>query len=123
MNISGSPDDAGRIDPESAPPYSDLAYLSGFGEKAWHLHRERREKGRVHRQVGWKHIQTRVVLDGAVRYKGCSLVGQVPMRLRLEPWTNRWRSNPHEGIEAGEWLRLEKGESVETKLEAEGFQY
>ncbi|MBK8567772.1 MAG: hypothetical protein IPN76_31755 [Saprospiraceae bacterium] len=40
----------------------------------------------------------------------------------LEPWTNRWRPNPQDSIEAGEWLRIAAGEVITTKLEASGFE-
>ena len=44
------------------------------------------------------------------------------IRLGLEPWTNRWRPDPQQGIDAGEWLRLEAGEVVNTQLEASAFE-
>ena len=40
----------------------------------------------------------------------------------LEPWTNQWKANPQQAIDEGEWLHLEAGEVVITKLEASGFE-
>lgn len=122
VHISGAPDDAGRIDPESAPPYSDLAYLSGFGENAWYsIVNEEKKAGFTVRWDGniFKHVWYWMERYGS---QDAPWWGNT-YAIALEPWTNRWRSNPHEGIESGEWLRLEKGASVETNLEAEGFQY
>ncbi len=120
LNINGMEDDASIIPPESAPAYSDLAYLSGFDDAAFYALKN--EEKNVGFAVRWdarifKHVwywQERYATQDAPWWGSTYAVA-------LEPWTNRWRPNPQDSIDAGEWLKLEAGEVITTRLEASGF--
>ena len=40
----------------------------------------------------------------------------------LEPWTSRFPADAQQAIDAGDWLRLEAGEVLETGIEASAFE-
>jgi Domain of unknown function (DUF4432) len=121
LNINGIADDASLVPPASAAPYSDLAYLSGFDDSAFYALKN--EEKNVGFAVRWdarifKHVwywQERYATQDAPWWGNTYAVG-------LEPWTNQWRPNPQDSIEAGEWLRLAAGQVVTTQLEASGFE-
>lgn len=121
LNINGHDDNARMVPPESATPYSDLAYLSGFDEQAYYALKN--EVKNVGFAVRWdarifSHVwywQERYATRDAPWWGNTYAVA-------LEPWTNRWRPNPQDGIDAGEWLRLDAGEVVTTRLEASAFE-
>ena len=121
LNINGIADDASLVPPASAASYSDLAYLSGFDDLAFYALKN--EEKNVGFAVRWdarifKHVwywQERYATQDAPWWGNTYAVG-------LEPWTNRWRPNPQDSIEAGEWLRIAAGEVITTKLEASGFE-
>jgi hypothetical protein len=121
MNINGEADDAGLVPPESATPYSELAYLSGFDDKAFYAIKN--EEKNVGFAISWdarifKHVwywQERYATQDAPWWGSAYAVA-------LEPWTIRWRPDPENAIAEGEWLRLEGGEAVTTRLEASAFE-
>lgn len=121
LNINGKEDDAGRVPPESAPPYSDLAYLSGFDDQAFYTIKN--EEKNVGFAVRWdarlfKYLwywQERYATQDAPWWGSAYAVA-------LEPWTSRWQPDPARAIEAGEWLHLSAGQVITTKLEASGFE-
>ena len=121
LNINGENDDARIIPPESAPPYSDLAYLSGFAEKAYYALKS--EAQNVGFAVTWDARIFKYLWYWQERYgtKDAPWWGSA-YAIALEPWTNRWRPDPEEAIKAGEWLHLASGEVVTTQLEATAFE-
>ena len=117
-NIHGDADDASFIPPETAPPYSDLAYLSGFEKEAYYCIRNP-ETGLGFR-LEWEadtfpclwYWTERYGMQDFPWWGECYTVG-------LEPWTSQWTPEPEKAIEKGEWLRLEAGEKRATRLKAE----
>lgn len=121
LNINGLEDDASLIPPEPATPYSDLAYLSGFDDKAFYaLKNETKDVGFALR---WDARIFGHVWYWTERYatRDAPWWGNT-YAIALEPWTMRWRPDPEQAIADGEWLRLEAGETITTKLEASGFE-
>ena len=121
LNINGEEEDASVIAPKSAPPYSDLAYLSGFEERAFYtIKNEIKDVGFA---VQWdahvfKHLwywQERYATHDAPWWGSAYAVA-------LEPWTSRWHADPEKAIANGEWLRLEGGEELTTQLSASAFE-
>lgn len=121
QNIDGQWEDASLIPPESATPYSDLAYLSGFKEKAYYAIRN--EEKNIGFAVRWdgtlfRHLwywQERYATQDAPWWGSAYAIG-------LEPWTSRYPADPEQAIESGDWLRLEAGQVLSTSLEASAFQ-
>lgn len=121
LNIRGLEDDARIVPPESAAPYSELAYLSGFDEAAFYaLKNEEQNLGfalrwdpRIFGQL-W-YWQERYATQDAPWWGSAYAVA-------LEPWTMRWRPDPERAIAGGEWLHLEAGQVVSTSLEASAFE-
>lgn len=121
LNINGKEDDASIVPPHSAAPYSDLAFLSGFDDQAYYTLKN--EAKNVGFAVRWdarifKHVwywQERYASQDAPWWGNTYAVA-------LEPWTNRWRPDPQNAINEGEWLRLEAGQVLTTQLEATGFE-
>jgi Domain of unknown function (DUF4432) len=121
LNINGIEDDASVVHPASAPPYSEMAYLSGFDDRAFYALKN--EAKNVGFAIRWdarifKHLWYWLERYGT---KDAPWWGNA-YAVALEPWTNRWQPNPQKGIDAGEWLRLEAGQIVTTRLEASGFE-
>lgn len=121
QNIDGQWEDASLIPPEAATPYSDLAYLSGFKEKAYYAIRN--EEKNIGFAVRWdgtlfRHLwywQERYATQDAPWWGSAYAIG-------LEPWTSRYPADPEQAIESGDWLRLEAGQVLSTSLEASAFQ-
>jgi len=121
QDLRGKRDDASVVPPESAPPYADLAYLSGFGPRAWYA-----IKNPVH-QVGFalewdgglfKHVwywQERYASQDAPWWGRAYAVA-------LEPWTTRYDANAEASIARGDWLSLEAGQVITTQLRASAFE-
>lgn len=120
LNINGKEDDASIVPPESAAPYSELAYLSGFDDQAYYTLKN--EEKNVGFTVRWDARIFKYLWYWQERYgtQDAPWWGNV-YAVALEPWTNQWRPDPQKGIEAGEWLRLEAGAVQTTQLEASGF--
>lgn len=121
LNINGLEDDASLVPPASAAPYSDLAYLSGFDEKAFYaLKNEAKNVGfavswdaRIFKQA-W-YWQERYATQDAPWWGSTYAIA-------IEPWTMRWRPDPEAAIADGEWLKMAAGEVITTQLEASGFE-
>lgn len=121
LNINGLTDDVRVVDPENAPPYSDMAYFSGFDDRAFYaLKNEEKNVGfavqwdaRIFKHL-WYWLERYATQDAPWWGKAYAVA--------LEPWTNRFHPDPKKAIEAGEWLRLAAGEVVTTRLEASGFE-
>ena len=117
-DIRGEADDASKIPSEEVAPYSDLAYLSGFPEKAHYALWNEQEK--LGFAVRWEagvfpylwYWQERYATQDAPWWGGAYAVG-------LEPWTAKWTATPEEAIKNGEWLNLKAGEERQTSLSAE----
>lgn len=115
--INGQPDDASIIPKASAPTYSELSYLKGFGRQAFYeLHNEKQKFGF---RLSWNGElfkclwlwQERNAIKGFPWWGDCYTVA-------LEPWTSQWTDQPEEAIKNGEWLLLKPKEVVQTRLEA-----
>jgi hypothetical protein len=121
--IDGGMDDASFIPPADAPPYSDLAYLSGFdpGTRAWYAIRNVQHD--VGFGVSWdgnlfKHIwywQERYASQDAPWWGRAYAVA-------LEPWTTRFSPDAAASIQRGEWLHLAGGQEITTHLTASAFE-
>ena len=121
LNINGLEDDASLIPPDPATPYSDLAYLSGFDDKAFYaLKNEVKDVGFALR---WDARIFGHVWYWTERYatRDAPWWGNT-YAIALEPWTMRWQPDPEQAIADGEWLRLEAGKTITMGLEASGFE-
>ena len=116
--IDGKTVDASIISEPEKDPYSDLAYLSGFPEKAYYaLWNEHQNLGFA---VRWdpsvfSHLwywQERYATQDAPWWGDAYAVA-------LEPWTSKWANNPEEAINNGEWMKLKAGDVKTTELSAE----
>jgi hypothetical protein len=120
-DINGRPDDARIVPPASAAPYSELAYLSGFEPQAYYaLKNEAKDTGFA---VRWDARLFKYLWYWQERYatQDAPWWGNT-YAVALEPWTSRWRPDPQNAIDAGEWLHLAAGELVTTRLEASAFE-
>jgi hypothetical protein len=117
QNIRGDNDDASIVPHETAPPYSDLAYLSGFEKDAFYCIRNP-ETGLGFR-LEWEpdtfpclwYWTERYGMQDFPWWGECYTIG-------LEPWSSQWTPEPEKAIAQGEWLRLEAGETRATILRA-----
>ena len=117
ISFKGKKDKADAIPAAGKNPYSELSYLSGFGNQGRYTLRNSNIK--VGFQVNWdarlfKYLwfwQERYATQDAPWWGDVYAVG-------LEPWTSMWRPDPQEAIKNGEWLKLKPGKPVETKLNA-----
>ena len=116
--LDGETVDASIVPPEEYPPYSDLAYLSGFPPNAqytlWN------EDNNLGFSVQWDpqifsylwYWQERYATQDAPWWGSTYAVA-------LEPWTSKWTSEPEQSIANGEWLKINAGEVKTTSLSAE----
>jgi hypothetical protein len=119
--MDGGTDDASFVPPEDAPPYSDLAYLSGFDQQAWYAIKS--VPHGVGFRVTWdghlfKHVwywQERYASPDAPWWGRAYAVA-------LEPWTTRYSPDADASIRRGEWLHLDAGQVITTKLTAAGVE-
>jgi hypothetical protein len=119
--MDGGTDDASFVPPEDAPPYSDLAYLSGFDQHAWYAIKS--VPHGVGFRVTWdghlfKHVwywQERYASPDAPWWGRAYAVA-------LEPWTTRYSPDADASIRRGEWLHLDAGQVITTKLTAAGVE-
>lgn len=116
-NVNGQWDDASYIPPEWDTPYSDLAYLSGFGDEGCYTIRN--EEKNIGFKVSWDARVFRYLWCWQERYatQDSPWWGSA-YAIGLEPWTSRWRPDAEKAIEEGEWLRLQPGELREVRLTA-----
>lgn len=120
VDIHGYPDDAGTIPAAHDQPYSDLAYLSGFGEEAQYSIQN--QENNVGFAVRWdpqifKYLwywQERYATQDAPWWGNAYAVG-------LEPWSSKYRSDAKQAIADGEFMKIAAGESIETELVAAAF--
>lgn len=118
--INGDLDDARIIPPEHAPPYSDLAYLSGYERQAWYaIQSEQHDIGFA---LAWDGQLFKHVWYWQERYAGQDAPwwGRV-YAVALEPWTNRYDEDTSGAIGRGEWLHLAAQETITTRLKATAF--
>lgn len=116
--LDGSPDNASIVPPESAPPYSEVAFLSDFDKSAWY--RIRNKKNGLSFRLDWEakvfkslwYWTERNGVQDFPWWGDCYTVG-------LEPWTSPWADEPEKAIEQGDWMRLEAGETKATELRAQ----
>ncbi|MCL5997969.1 MAG: aldose 1-epimerase [Chloroflexi bacterium] len=119
--IDGIEDDASAVPPEDAPPYNDLAYLSGYDAQAWYAIKSARHG--VGFRVAWdgrlfKHVwywQERYASPDAPWWGRAYAVA-------LEPWTTRYSPDAEASIQRGEWLHLNAGQTITTQLSAAAFE-
>lgn len=116
-NISGKKDDASIIPPVSDPPYSDLSYLYGFGDDANYSIINTVKK--VGFSVKWDSTIFKYLWYWQERYatQDAPWWGDA-YAVALEPWTSMYKPDALDAIDKGEWLSIEKGEGVHTKLSA-----
>ncbi|MCS7061610.1 MAG: DUF4432 family protein [Anaerolineae bacterium] len=121
QDTTGKPDNASLVPPESAPPYADLAYLSGFERRAWYS-----IKSAAHNigfGASWdgglfKHVwywQERYSTQDAPWWGRAYAVA-------LEPWTTRYDADAPASIARGEWLKLQAQTSLTTQFIAGAFE-
>ena len=108
---------ANQIPSVNAEPFCELAYLSGFPDLAsytlWH------ESQKLGFKVQWdssvfSHLwfwQEHFATQDAPWWGSAHAVG-------LEPWTAPYTANPEEAIKNGDWMKLDGGEIIHSKLEA-----
>jgi hypothetical protein len=121
LNINGKEDDARTVPPASAPAYSDLAYLSGFDERAFYsLKNEAKNIGFA---LTWDARIFKHLWYWSERYgtQDAPWWGST-YALALEPWSMRWRPDPEKAIENGEWLNLDAHSCISTQLTASAFE-
>lgn len=116
-NINGEEDDASLIPAESGAAYSELAYLSGFPDKAfyglWNANEELGFTAHWDASV-FSHLwywQERYATQDAPWWGSAYAVG-------LEPWTSKWTNDPEKAIANGEWLKLSAGQEKLSKMNA-----
>lgn len=120
-DLAGKTDDASVIPPESAPPYADLAYLSGFNRRAWYAIKSAPHN--VGFGVLWDGTLFKHVWYWQERYSSQDAPwwGRA-YAVALEPWTTRYDQDALASIARGDWLKLEAGESITTQLSAGAFE-
>lgn len=115
--IAGLPDDARMIPPVEANPYSDLCYLKGYDTDAFYSIRSKESD-----------LSFKLTWDGDI-YK-CLWLWEERLAtadfpwwgqcytVALEPWTSAWTNDPQKAIDNGEWLKIQAGEVITSKLTA-----
>ncbi len=120
-HVDGQMDLADRIPIETAEPYSDLAYLSGFDEIGYYALKNREMN--LGFAVRWdaavfQHLwywQERYATQNAPWWGSAYAVG-------LEPWSAPYQSDPKKAIADGPLLNIGAGETIETFLSATPFE-
>jgi len=122
ISIKGKKDRADTIPPAGKNPYSELSYLSGFGNQGRYILRN--PKGGPGFQVNWDARIFKYLWFWQERFatQDAPWWGDV-YAVALEPWTSMWRPDPQESIKNGEWLKLKPGVPVRTKLDASVVAY
>jgi len=113
----GIEDRADLIPPETAPPYSELSYLYGYGDKGYYSIKN--TKHNVGFKLDWDATIFKYVWLWQERYstQDSPWWGNA-YAVALEPWTSMWKDNPEEAIKNGEWLSIDQDEMITTKLSA-----
>ncbi len=122
VNKNGHKVDVSRISPEGQGRYSELIYLSDFKNKEAFYSIQNPESG-LRFDVEWDSDVFRSLWFWQERYG----IQEFPwwgktFAVALEPWTSRWVAEPEKAIANGEWLKINAGEKIETKLSAGIYQ-
>lgn len=115
--IIGGMIDASVIPGEEAPPYSELAYLSGFdGEAKYTIWNAGKNLGF---QVNWDRDIFKYLWYWQERYatQDAPWWGKT-YAIALEPWTTKFQTLSKESIDRGELLKINPGSSVHTSIKA-----
>ena len=116
-NISGKDDDASKIPPAKDPSYSDLSYLSGFGDEGNYsiINTDKN----VGFNVKWDATVFKYLWYWQERYatQDAPWWGDA-YAVALEPCTSMFKPDAEEAIKKGEWLSIEQDDVVTTKLSA-----
>lgn len=117
ITTNGSPDNASIILPAGEQPYSDLAYLSGFGNTG--SYKIMNQSRKIGFGLKWDAELFKYVWYWHERFgtQDAPWWGNV-YTVALEPWTSKWTDDPQAAIDRGEWLKLEAKESIETEIQA-----
>ena len=120
-DMVGKTDDASVIPPETAPPYADLAYLSGYGNKAWYAIKSVPDG--VGFGVSWDGALFKHVWYWQERYSSQDAPwwGRA-YAVALEPWTTRYDEDAAASIARGDWLKMQAHETITTSLAASAFE-
>jgi hypothetical protein len=116
IDINGFKIDASIIEEEGKNPYSELTYLTGFTEGSYSILNPTTNLGFG---LTWDASLFKYLWMWEERngIQDSPWWGRV-YTVALEPWTAKWTGNPAEGIERGDWERLEASESIDTTLKA-----
>jgi galactose mutarotase-like enzyme len=116
-NIAGVEMDASKIPARDEPPYSDLAYLSGFEKEAYYQIMNKEET--LGFSVKWNADIFKYLWYWQERYatQDAPWWGST-YAIALEPWTTKHPSDPETAIAAGEYLLLEPQEVLYSQMEA-----
>ncbi len=118
VNQNGAEVNVSDISEEGQDQYSELIYLSDFkNDKAYYAIRGKESGLRF--SVEWDAS----VFKSLWFWQERQGVQDFPWwgktyAVALEPWTSRWTSEPEKAIKNGEWLKIQAGEKIETKLNA-----
>ena len=116
-NINGKDDDASIIPTVTDPPYSDLSYLYDFGDEGNDSIMNTNKN--VGFNVKWDSTVFKYLWYWQERYatQNAPWWGDA-YAVALEPWTSMYKPSADEAIKNGEWLSIEQGDVVKTKLSA-----
>ncbi len=119
-NVDDEQIDASIIPPETAEPYADLAYLSGYGQDAFYTIKD--QSGEIGFTVRWNGEIFKYLWYWQERYatQDAPWWGDA-YAIALEPWTSMHPSDPQAAISNRSYLRLEAGTRISTKLSAAVF--
>jgi len=109
--------DARIIPEEHEQPYSDLAYLSGFGETG--EYRITNKKNDVGFGLKWDASLYKYLWFWQERYgiQDAPWWGRT-YAVALEPWTSKHTNSPEKAIKNGDWLQMKPHEKKETVIVA-----
>jgi galactose mutarotase-like enzyme len=117
MGMNQIPLNASIIPPESSEPYSELAYLYDFEEKAnYTIFNHRRDLGF---SLHWNASIFRYLWHWQERYatQDAPWWGKA-YAIALEPWTTKHPVDPASSINKGEYLKIQSGSSINSSMEA-----
>ena len=117
INLNDQKENASIIPAESEFPYSELSYLSGFGEKGNYSIIDSDRNLGFH--LSWDAKIFKYLWYWQERYstQDAPWWGNT-YAVALEPWTSRWTPDPKQAINNGEWLSIPKDGTISTKLSA-----
>lgn len=117
ISPSGIKVQADKIEASDQNPYSELAYLSGFGDYAWYSIRD--AENQLEYKVTWDPDTFKCLWFWQERYatQGAPWWGKA-YAIALEPWSSKWTADPQHAIDHGEWLKLKAREKKSTWVSA-----